>query len=83
VGERLGVGVTLVLTIEISRASLQHVVPICGELLWLEMFFLLNLAFTVCDQPRHDHMLHPLPSLLLSSLLLRSPSLSLSLRPSR
>ena len=46
-GERLGVGVTLVLTIEISRGALQSVMPICGELLWLEIFFLLNLAFTV------------------------------------
>ena len=47
VGERLGVGVTLVLTIEISRGALQEVVPICGELLWLETVFLLNLFFTV------------------------------------
>ena len=33
VGERLGVGVTLVLTIEISRGSAQAVLPVCGELL--------------------------------------------------
>ena len=46
-GERLGVGVTLVLTIEISRGALQAVLPICGELLWLEMVFVLNLLFTI------------------------------------
>ena len=46
-GERLGVGVTLVLTIEISRGSAQAVLPVCGELLWLEMIFLLNLIFTI------------------------------------
>jgi len=47
VGERLGVGVTLVLTIEISRTSLQTVLPICGEWLWLEIIFQLNMLFTI------------------------------------
>lgn len=42
VGERLGVGVTMVLTIEINRAGLQTMLPVCGELLWLQVFFLLH-----------------------------------------
>ena len=47
VGERLGVGVTLVLTIEVARSQLQSVLPVCGELLWLQMLFLVNLTFTI------------------------------------
>ena len=46
-GERLSVGVTLVLTIEISRAALVSTLPICGEWLWLEILFFVNLVFTV------------------------------------
>ena len=46
-GERLSVGVTLVLTIEISRAALVSTLPICGEWLWLEILFFVNLIFTV------------------------------------
>ena len=46
VGERLSVGVTLVLTIEVSRSAVAAVLPVCGELLWLEVFFMLNLMFT-------------------------------------
>ena len=45
--ERLGVGVTLVLTIEISRGSAQAVLPVCGELLWLEMIFLLQRLYNL------------------------------------
>ena len=45
-GERLSVGVTLVLTIEVSRSAVAAVLPVCGELLWLEVFFMLNLMFT-------------------------------------
>lgn len=46
-GERLGMGVTLVLTTEFSRSALTDTVPICGEILWLEAIILLNLLFTM------------------------------------
>lgn len=49
VGERLGIGVTLVLTIEVSRGALQAVMPICGEWLWIEIFFFLNLIYTIAS----------------------------------
>ena len=47
VGERLGIGVTSVLTIEVSKATFSPIVPICGEMLWLELFFLINFLFTI------------------------------------
>ena len=46
VGERLGVGVTLVLMIEVAKVSMSTMIPVCGELLWLEIFFLVNFIFT-------------------------------------
>lgn len=46
VGERLGVGVTLVLTIEFSRASLSANLPICGEWLYIEVLFFVNFLFS-------------------------------------
>ena len=47
VGERLGVGVTLVLTIEFARGSLAATLPICGEWLWIEIFVLINYVFAI------------------------------------
>ena len=38
VGERLGVGVTLVLMIEVAKVTMSSMIPVCGELLWLEIF---------------------------------------------
>ena len=61
-GERLGVGVTLVLTIEVSRAALITVLPICGEWLWLEMLFFVNLIFTIAS--------------FLESCIVRAPALA-------
>ena len=46
VGERLGFGVTLVLTTEVAKGALTAVMPVCGELLWVQLFYLLNLFFT-------------------------------------
>ena len=45
VGERLGLGVTLVLAIEFARLSLAANLPVCGEWLWLEMLFQLHFFF--------------------------------------
>ena len=39
VGERLGCGITLVLVVEVAKQTIQTLVPICGELLWMELFF--------------------------------------------
>merc|ERR1719440_1875348 len=47
VGERLGFGITLILAIEVSKTVFQHMIPVCGELLWLELFSALNLIFCV------------------------------------
>jgi hypothetical protein len=47
VGERLGVGVTLVLAIEVSKVTFSAMIPVCAELLWIEIFFDANYVFTV------------------------------------
>ena len=47
VGERLGFGVTLCLTSEVSKAAMVPIVPACGELLWMELFLSINLLFTI------------------------------------
>jgi hypothetical protein len=36
IGERLGFGVTLVLTTEVSKQTMAAYIPICGEILWIE-----------------------------------------------
>ena len=46
VGERLGYGVTLALTAEVSKATMASLIPVAGELLWIELFFAMNLCFT-------------------------------------
>ena len=45
-GERLGFGITLVLVVEVAKGTIQTLVPICGELLWMELFFLVNFFAT-------------------------------------
>jgi len=47
VGERLSFGVTLVLTSEVSKTIVAQQVPQCGELLWMELYFDVNLLFTM------------------------------------
>lgn len=49
VGERLGVGVTLVLVVEVAKATMASMIPVCGEMLWLEIFYLVNLVFTLAS----------------------------------
>ena len=46
-GERIGYGVTLLLAIEVSKVVIQELLPICGELLWVELFLKVNWAFCV------------------------------------
>ena len=45
-GERLGLGVTLVLVVEVTKYTLQAWLPKCGELLWMDLFILTNTVFT-------------------------------------
>lgn len=47
VGERLGYGITLLLTTEVSKSIVASQVPSCGELLWIELFFMINIMFTM------------------------------------
>ena len=47
VGERLGFCITLILATEVSKVVVSSMVPVCGELLWVEIFNMLNFAFTV------------------------------------
>ena len=46
VGERLGFGVTLCLVSEVSKTIFSAYIPVCGELLWIELYLNVNLAFT-------------------------------------
>ena len=46
VGERLGYGVTLLLTTEVSKGAMANVLPVCNEVLWMELFYILTLAGT-------------------------------------
>ena len=46
VGERLGFGITLVLVVEVSKSTMSALLPICGELLWMELFFWINFIAT-------------------------------------
>lgn len=43
----LGFGVTLALTGEVSKTAVSPNIPMCGELLWIELFFTTNLIFTM------------------------------------
>jgi len=45
VGERLSFGITLLLVVEVARTSVAAFVPICGELLWIDLFMLVNSFF--------------------------------------
>ena len=47
VGERLGFCITLILATEVSKVVISSMVPVCGELLWVEIFNLLNFTVTV------------------------------------
>jgi hypothetical protein len=40
--ERLSFGITLLLVVEVMRTSVATFVPICGELLWIDLFMLVN-----------------------------------------
>ena len=49
VGERLGVGVTLVLLIEVAKVAMSEMIPVCGELIWMDLFTFLNFVFTLAS----------------------------------
>ena len=44
--ERLSFGITLILANEVTRITIAAYVPVCGELLWVDMFLLLCTVFT-------------------------------------
>ena len=46
VGERLGFGITLVLVVEVAKQTMSTLLPVCGELLWMEIFIWTNFIFT-------------------------------------
>jgi len=46
-GERLGFGVTLLLAVEVTKIVTNELLPICGEMLWIELLLLMNEAFCV------------------------------------
>ena len=37
VGERLGYGITLILATEVFKLVVDEVIPICGEMLWIDL----------------------------------------------
>jgi hypothetical protein len=46
-GERLGVGVTMMLAVQVVKIVNNGLLPVCGETLWIEMLLLVNEAFCV------------------------------------
>mmetsp|Transcript_54036 Transcript_54036/g.126832 ORF Transcript_54036/g.126832 Transcript_54036/m.126832 type:complete len:689 (-) Transcript_54036:31-2097(-) len=45
VGERLSFGITLLLVVEVMKGTVATFVPVCGELLWIDLFMLINTIF--------------------------------------
>ncbi|CAK9113986.1 Acetylcholine receptor subunit alpha-type acr-16 [Durusdinium trenchii] len=45
VGERLSFGITLLLVVEVMKATVATFIPVCGETLWVDLFMLVNTAF--------------------------------------
>jgi len=45
VGERLSFGITLVLVMEVLKTTISCFVPVCGELLWIDLFMLVCTIF--------------------------------------
>ena len=46
VGERLGYGITLILASQFSKAIVMELVPVCDEVVWIDLFHLVNELFT-------------------------------------
>ena len=44
-GERLGFGSTMLLAITLQMTIVASFVPVCGELLWIDIFNWLNFSF--------------------------------------
>lgn len=90
VGERLGFGITLVLVVEVSKQTIASLLPICGELLWMELFFWINFLACVlallerCPVLAHltarraRNHLHPCVNPLRSSPPIRAPCAAVS-----
>lgn len=45
VGERLSFGITLMLANEVTKITVAGFVPVCGELLWVDLFMLVSSLF--------------------------------------
>ena len=51
--DALGYGITVIVVVMLMQVVLLDLLPICGELLWVDLFIFVN---TCCDQGRtHDH----------------------------
>jgi hypothetical protein len=44
-GGRLGYGITLLLTVEVGKHMFSEMLPVCGEMLWIEVFNIVSLTF--------------------------------------
>lgn len=47
VGERLSYGITLLLAAEVTKVVMANFLPVCGELLWIDLFTVVCSAFSV------------------------------------
>merc|ERR1712054_472920 len=47
VGERLGYGVTIILAVQVSAVVTSDLLPLSGEILWMELLDLMNFLFCV------------------------------------
>ncbi|CAE7416921.1 nAChRalpha1 [Symbiodinium sp. CCMP2592] len=45
VGERLSFGITVLLLVGVIKGTVAKFVPVCGELLWIDLFMLINTTF--------------------------------------
>jgi len=46
VGERLGFGITLILAMEVTKVVIADFLPVCGEMMWIEVLLGINTWFT-------------------------------------
>ena len=63
VGERLGYGITLVLTVEVGKAIFHEMLPVCGEMLWIVRHATLPQALSLRAALGRSAASHPRSSL--------------------
>lgn len=70
VGERLGYGITILLASQFGKAVVMEFLPVCKELLWIDIYLLFHEVITfcilvmscvtMCASPA-PHTVHPAP----------------------